>query len=116
MTKKNGHPRPGIFSESVFSKCVFSSNIFSDRPDPDSLEGLQLTINEKSDETLECTRRMREMCAEAKDAGMKTLIALDDQEVNLPFSSLDQCSQWILWQPKVLSPDRRNSNAFQENL
>ena len=53
------------------------------RPDPDSLEGLQLTINEKSDETLECTRRMREMCAEAKDAGMKTLIALDDQEVNI---------------------------------
>ena len=50
------------------------------RPDPDSLEGLQLSINEKSDETLECTRRMREMCAEAKDAGMKTLIALDDQE------------------------------------
>lgn len=50
------------------------------RPDPDSLDGLQLSINEKSDETLDCTRRMREMCAEAKDAGMKTLIALDDQE------------------------------------
>ena len=57
------------------------------RPDPDSLEGLQLTINEKSDETLECTRRMREMCAEAKDAGMKTLIALDDQEVKYKLSS-----------------------------
>ena len=56
------------------------------RPDPDSLEGLQLTINEKSDETLECTRRMREMCAEAKDAGMKTLIALDDQEVKSKLS------------------------------
>ena len=60
------------------------------RPDPDSLEGLQLTINEKSDETLECTRRMREMCAEAKDAGMKTLIALDDQEVNIPCSQVKQ--------------------------
>ncbi|XP_023327624.1 synaptosomal-associated protein 25 [Eurytemora carolleeae] len=44
------------------------------------LDKLQLTINQKSDETLECTRRMREMCAEAKDSGMKTLIALDDQE------------------------------------
>ena len=77
MTKKNDHLRPGLFSESVFSTIIFP-----DRPDPDSLEGLQLTINEKSDETLECTRRMREMCAEAKDAGMKTLIALDDQEVN----------------------------------
>ena len=46
----------------------------------EDLDGLQLAINEKSDETLECTRRMREMCAEAKDSGMKTLIALDDQE------------------------------------
>merc|ERR1711936_931852 len=46
----------------------------------DDLDGLQLAINEKSDDTLECTRRMREMCAEAKDSGMKTLIALDDQE------------------------------------
>ena len=34
----------------------------------EDLEGLQLSINEKSDETLECTRRMREMCAEAKDS------------------------------------------------
>ena len=46
----------------------------------EDLDGLQLAINEKSDETLEWTRRMREMCAEAKDSGMKTLIALDDQE------------------------------------
>ena len=46
----------------------------------EDLDGLQLAINEKSDETLEVTRRMREMCAEAKDSGMKTLIALDDQE------------------------------------
>ena len=53
-------------------------------PEPEreltELEGLALKINEKSDDTLESTRRMREMCAEAKDAGMKTLIALDDQE------------------------------------
>ena len=50
----------------------------------DDLDGLQLAINEKSDETLECTRRMREMCAEAKDSGMKTLIALDDQAWSQP--------------------------------
>ena len=49
-------------------------------PELSELEGLALKINEKSDETLDSTRRMREMCAEAKDAGMKTLIALDDQE------------------------------------
>jgi len=51
-----------------------------DRSTLSELENLQLDINEKSDDTLECTRRMREMCAEAKDSGMKTLIALDDQE------------------------------------
>ena len=50
----------------------------------DDLDGLQLAINEKSDDTLECTRRMREMCAEAKDSGMKTLIALDDQAWSQP--------------------------------
>ena len=40
----------------------------------EDLEGLQLSINEKSDETLECTRRMREMCAEAKDSGDVSLL------------------------------------------
>ena len=30
------------------------------------LDRLQLRINQKSDETLDSTRRMREMCAEAK--------------------------------------------------
>jgi len=43
------------------------------------LAGLQLKCNEKTDETLESTRRMVEMCSEAKDAGIKTLVALDDQ-------------------------------------
>ena len=37
-----------------------------DRSQLTELERLQLNINEKSDDTLECTRRMREMCAEAK--------------------------------------------------
>ena len=32
------------------------------------LAGLQLKCNEKTDETLESTRRMVEMCSEAKDA------------------------------------------------
>ena len=47
---------------SYYLRCVCTDNIlfYSD------LESLQLKINEKSDETLECTRRMREMCAEAK--------------------------------------------------
>ena len=32
------------------------------------IAGLQLKCNEKTDETLESTRRMMEMCAEAKQA------------------------------------------------
>eukprot|EP00091_Calanus_sinicus_P000736 TRINITY_DN1067_c0_g1_i2.p1 TRINITY_DN1067_c0_g1~~TRINITY_DN1067_c0_g1_i2.p1 ORF type:complete len:203 (-),score=77.07 TRINITY_DN1067_c0_g1_i2:240-848(-) len=43
------------------------------------MEGLQLKCNQKTDETLESTRRMMNLCAEAKDAGIKSLVALDDQ-------------------------------------
>jgi len=47
------------------------------------LGGLQLKCNEKTDETLESTRRMLEMCGEAKQAGTKTLMSLDDQAEQL---------------------------------
>ena len=41
---------------------------------------LQKLENSKvTDESLESTRRMMDLCAEAKDAGIKTLVALDDQ-------------------------------------
>ena len=43
------------------------------------LDGLQLKCNQMTDESLESTRRMMNLCAEAKDAGIKTLVALDDQ-------------------------------------
>ena len=43
------------------------------------LEKLQLSCNEKTDESLESTRRMKAMCEEAKDCGIKTLVLLDDQ-------------------------------------
>merc|ERR1711893_77260 len=35
--------------------------------------------NQVTDDSLESTRRMMNMCAEAKDAGIKSLVALDDQ-------------------------------------
>jgi synaptosomal-associated protein 25 len=47
--------------------------------DLDGLAGLQLKCNEKTDESLDCTRRMVDLCSEAKDAGIKTLVQLDDQ-------------------------------------
>ena len=47
--------------------------------DMTELDGLQLKCNQMTDESLESTRRMMNLCAEAKDAGIKTLVALDDQ-------------------------------------
>merc|ERR1711899_42481 len=43
------------------------------------LESLQLKCNQVTDESLESTRRMKNMCEEAKDCGIKTLVMLDDQ-------------------------------------
>ena len=43
------------------------------------LESLQLKCNSVTDESLESTRRMKGMCEEAKDCGIKTLVMLDDQ-------------------------------------
>jgi len=48
-------------------------------PPMTELEGLQLKCNEITDESLESTRRMKNLCEEAKDAGIKTLVMLDDQ-------------------------------------
>merc|ERR1712105_460740 len=42
------------------------------------LDGLQLKCNQVTDDTLESTRMMN-LCSEAKDAGIKSLVALDDQ-------------------------------------
>lgn len=45
----------------------------------DELQYLQIQINKKENESLECTERMIRLCEESKEAGMKTLVALDDQ-------------------------------------
>ena len=42
-------------------------------PPMTELEGVQLKCNEITDESLESTRRMKNLCEEAKDAGIKTL-------------------------------------------
>merc|ERR550519_2202403 len=43
------------------------------------LDNLQLRANQITDESLESTRRMITLCEESKEAGIKTLVALDDQ-------------------------------------
>jgi len=43
------------------------------------LQKLQYAASIKTDESLESTRRMLALCEESKEAGIRTLVALDDQ-------------------------------------
>ncbi|KAH7730520.1 Protein RIC-4 a [Aphelenchoides avenae] len=46
---------------------------------PDSLDEINLRINQTTDESLESTRKMVALLEESKEAGIKTLVMLDDQ-------------------------------------
>lgn len=58
----------------------------------DSLDEVNLRINQTTDESLESTRRMLAYCEESKEAGISTLVMLDDQGEQLERieSNLDQ--------------------------
>ncbi|XP_044745252.1 synaptosomal-associated protein 25-like isoform X2 [Coccinella septempunctata] len=43
------------------------------------IQELQMRIGTATDESLESTRRMLALCEESKEAGIRTLVALDDQ-------------------------------------
>lgn len=43
------------------------------------VEDIQMQSNQVTDESLESTRRMLAMCEESKDAGIRTLVMLDEQ-------------------------------------
>jgi len=43
------------------------------------VENLQFKSDEVTDASLASTRRMRELCKDAKEAGIRTVVALDDQ-------------------------------------
>ncbi|XP_021963864.1 synaptosomal-associated protein 25 isoform X2 [Folsomia candida] len=51
----------------------------ADRRGYDELERIQMQSNQIVDESLESTRRMLQLCEESKEAGIRTLVALDDQ-------------------------------------
>lgn len=59
------------------------------------LEELQLQMNTATDESLESTRRMLSMCEESKDAGIRTLVMLDEQGEQLDRieEGMDQINQ-----------------------
>jgi synaptosomal-associated protein 25 len=48
-------------------------------PPKTELEQLQFQANQVTDESLESTRRMLMLCDESKEAGIRTLVALDEQ-------------------------------------
>ena len=56
-----------------------------------------ISSNQVTDESLDSTRRMMDLCAEAKDAGIKTLVALDDQVTTPNLFARQQAKHTILW-------------------
>ena len=48
------------------------------------LEGLQLKCNQVTDDSLESTRRMMDLCAEAKDAGKVFFYELKSKYISYP--------------------------------
>ncbi|KAI5705907.1 hypothetical protein M8J75_002911 [Diaphorina citri] len=48
-------------------------------PPRTELQELQYKAGQVTDESLESTRRMLALCEESKEAGIRTLVALDDQ-------------------------------------
>uniref|UniRef100_A0A915JZ80 Synaptosomal-associated protein n=1 Tax=Romanomermis culicivorax TaxID=13658 RepID=A0A915JZ80_ROMCU len=69
-----------VDSENVANKEITSKNTmkFPDSMDED-LKDVNIKINDKTLESLESTRRMLQICEESKEAGIKTLVMLDDQ-------------------------------------
>lgn len=59
------------------------------------LENLQMQANAKTDESLDSTRRMLQMCEESQDVGIKTIIMLDAQGEQLDRieEGMDQINQ-----------------------
>uniref|UniRef100_A0A1I7T5U9 Synaptosomal-associated protein n=1 Tax=Caenorhabditis tropicalis TaxID=1561998 RepID=A0A1I7T5U9_9PELO len=68
------HPRPYVVEPTVdINGLVLPADM------SDELKGLNVGIDEKTIESLESTRRMLALCEESKEAGIKTLVMLDDQ-------------------------------------
>lgn len=59
------------------------------------LQEIQLKMNQTTDDSLDSTRRMLSMCEEAKEAGISTLVMLDDQGEQLDRieEGMDQINQ-----------------------
>jgi len=96
-------------------------------PPKSELEELQIRANTVTDESLESTRRMLALCEEGKEAGIRTLVALDDQGEQLERieENMDKIREDMMDAEKALSgmekccgicvlPWKKN-NAFKED-
>lgn len=77
------------------------------RDSPNDLQEIQLQMNAVTDESLESTRRMLAMCEESKDAGIRTLVMLDEQGEQLDRieEGMDQINQDMRDAEKKLGRD-----------
>lgn len=59
------------------------------------LQNIQMKMNATTDESLESTRRMVTLCEESKDAGIRTLVMLDEQgeQIDRIGEGMDQINQ-----------------------
>lgn len=66
-----------------------------EKQSPTDLQEIQLQMNATTDESLESTRRMLAMCEESKDAGIRTLVMLDEQgeQLDRVEEGMDQINQ-----------------------
>lgn len=65
------------------------------RQSPQTIEEIHLQMNAVTDESLESTRRMLTLCEESKDAGIRTLVMLDEQgeQLDRMEEGMDQINQ-----------------------
>ncbi|XP_039230283.1 uncharacterized protein LOC6540108 isoform X7 [Drosophila yakuba] len=88
------------------------------------LEELQINAQGVADESLESTRRMLALCEESKEAGIRTLVALDDQGgggvQECPDmrgdSPLFTCSRWLDKDPPSLYAKNSDSHFLQASF
>lgn len=66
-----------------------------EKQSPTDLQEIQMQMNAVTDESLDSTRRMLALCEESKDAGIRTLVMLDEQgeQLDRVEEGMDQINQ-----------------------
>lgn len=72
-----------------------AAGVDEEKQSPTDMHEIQLQMNATTDESLESTRRMMALCEESKDAGIRTLVMLDEQgeQLDRVEEGMDQINQ-----------------------